>query len=241
MRLVSPGDPGSRGSGRTPARIARFQPLRRPEHLNEVTETTPCYDPLRERPSHRGVVAVTGPELRPESEESCVERARSGDVGAFEELYRRHVGRVYALCLRMCGDAPDAEELTQDAFVRAWERLGSFHGKSAFSSWLHRVAVNVVLGRFRERGRRREKVVALDEAAGLEEFVRAREGGPAGSALDLERAIAGLPAGARTVFVLFDVEGYSHRDIAEATGLAVGTCKAQLHRARQLLRKALES
>ncbi len=167
--------------------------------------------------------------------ERWVERAQDGDLGAFEELYRLHRGRVYALCLRMSGDAGEAEELTQDAFVRAWEKLDGFRGASAFSSWLHRLTVNVVLGRWRARGRHRERVVSIHDA-GLED---PQHDPKPRLALDLESAIAGLPAGARTVFVLHDVEGYRHRDIAELTGLAVGTSKTQLHRARKLLRKAL--
>ncbi len=165
-----------------------------------------------------------------------MELAQAGDLGAFEELYRLHRGRVYALCLRMSGDAREAEELTQDAFVRAWEKLDGFRGASAFSSWLHRLTVNVVLGRWRSRGRHRERVVSIADVRSLpdpQHRPRPR------LALDLESAIAALPPGARTVFVLHDVEGYRHRDIAELTGLAVGTSKTQLHRARKLLRKAL--
>ncbi len=165
-----------------------------------------------------------------------VERAQAGDVDAFEELYRQNVGRIHALCLRMTGNAREAEELTQDAFVRAWEKLGSFHGQSAFSSWLHRLAVNVVLASWRSQGRRRERVVAIDDVASFQTPALVSE---PRQAIDLERAIAGLPTGARTVFVLYDVEGYRHQEIAEMTGLAVGTCKAQLHRARRLLREAL--
>ncbi len=171
-----------------------------------------------------------------DSLERWVERAQAGEVEAFEELYHRHVGRVYALCLRMSGDAREAEELTQDAFVRAWEKLDGFQGRSAFSSWLHRLTVNVVLMRWRAKGRHRERVVSFGDVPGLGE--ERHEPKPR-LAMDLERAIATLPAGARTVFVLHDVEGHRHRDIAELTGLAVGTSKTQLHRARRLLRKAL--
>ncbi len=172
----------------------------------------------------------------PAAAERWVEKAQAGDVAAFEELYRLHVGRVHALCLRMCGDAQEAEELTQDAFVRAWEKLASFRGASAFSSWLHRLTVNVVLGSWRAKGRHRERVVAIGDVAGWSD---PRHEPTPRHGVDLERAIAGLPPGARTVFVLHDVEGYRHRDIAELTGLAVGTSKTQLHRARKLLRKAL--
>ena len=194
---------------------------------------TACYDRRRScaQPARSLVLANI-----PQSVEHCVEQAQAGDLEAFEELYRQHVGRVYALCLRMCGNAREAEELTQDAFVRAWEKLDSFHGASAFSSWLHRLTVNVVLGSWRSKGRHRERVVAIADAQ--EAVDRGHDPRPR-LALDLESAIAGLPAGARTVFVLHDIEGYRHRDFAELTGLAVGTSKTQLHRARRLLRKAL--
>ncbi|MEM7586806.1 MAG: RNA polymerase sigma factor [Acidobacteriota bacterium] len=171
----------------------------------------------------------------PTAVERLVEQARGGDLGAFEALYREHSERVYALCLRMSGNAQEAEELTQDAFVRAWEKLETFRGESAFSSWLHRLTVNVVLASWRSKGRLRDKVVSLADAEPQEEVKHPEPR----LAMDLERAIAGLPAGARTVFVLHDIEGYRHRDIAEMTGLAVGTSKTQLHRARRLLRKAL--
>lgn len=170
-----------------------------------------------------------------------VRRAQAGDESAFEALYREHVGRVYAICLRMSGDARRAEELTQDAFVRAWERLGSFRGESAFSSWLYRIAVNVVLGTRRAEGRRahRHEIAAGLATAAEREEAGAVERSP-GTRLDLERAIAELPPGARTIFVLHDVEGYRHEEIARLTGLAPGTSKAQLHRARRLLREALD-
>ena len=137
----------------------------------------------------------------------------------------------------MSADARRAEELTQDVFVRAWERLGSFRGESAFSSWLYRLAVNVVLGERRSERRRTKRVLATDEVA--THAVAAPRANPA-ARMDLERAIAGLPAGARAIFVLYEIEGYRHEEIAELTGLAPGTSKAQLHRARRLLREALE-
>jgi RNA polymerase sigma-70 factor (ECF subfamily) len=153
------------------------------------------------------------------NDEELVDRAGRGDVEAFEELYRENVGRVYLLCLRMCGDPSYAEELAQEAFVRAWQKLGSFRGASQFSTWLHRVTVNVVLGNRRSTARREARVKAVGDDLPVD--------------LTAE--------GARTVFVLHDVEGYRHREIADLTGLAVGTSKAQLHRARKLLRKALTS
>ena len=167
---------------------------------------------------------------------SLVRRAQAGDVAAFEQLYRENVDRVFALCLRLSADRGRAEELTQDAFVRAWEKLGTFEGKSAFSTWLHRLAVNVVLGERRSEKVRVARIFAVDQPEVYETAGRMPE---PGHAIDLERAIAALPPGARTAFVLHDVEGYKHEEIAAAQGWAVGTCKAQLHRARKLLREML--
>jgi RNA polymerase sigma-70 factor (ECF subfamily) len=173
--------------------------------------------------------------------ETDVERAARGDRQAFERLYRLHVDRIYSLCTRMVGDRMRAEELTQDAFVRAWEKLAQFRGESAFGTWLHRLAVNVVLNDRQTEGRRRgredDSVEDVDTVA--HGSVRAEV--PAGLTIDLERAIAGLPPGARKVFVLHDVEGYTHDEIGEILGVTAGGCKAQLHRARMLLREALNS
>ncbi len=169
-------------------------------------------------------------------ESILVRRARQGAVGAFEALYRANAGRVFALCLRMCGRRDLAEELAQEAFVRAWRNLGSFRGDSAFSTWLHRLTVNVVLGHHRSRFRREAREGPNEAIDAVAESAPASE---PGVAIDLERAIAALPNGARTVFVLHDVEGYRHEEIGRLLGVAVGTSKAQLHRARRLLREAL--
>jgi len=166
-----------------------------------------------------------------------VARAQAGDQTAFRELYREHAGRVYALCLRLTGDGRDAEERTQDVFVRLWDKLASFRGESAFSSWLHRLAVNVVLNERRTTGRRERRVAPVEDPAALER----NQGNPTeGLSIDLERAIADLPDGAREVFVLYDIEGYAHGEIAQLVGIAEGTSKAQLFRARRLLREKLE-
>ncbi len=170
------------------------------------------------------------------SELELVRQAQRGDVGAFEELFRRHQGRIYALCLRMVADPARAEDLTQEAFVRAWQKLRSFRARSAFGTWLHRLSVNVVLGELRSR-KPWESQGAPIEAS--EPGLPARRRRDPVGAVDLERAIGDLPPQARTVFVLHDVEGYKHREIASMIGLAEGTCKAHLHRARKLLRKAL--
>ena len=161
---------------------------------------------------------------------------QGGDRRAFEQLYRLHVGRVYALCLRIAADSGRAEELTQDVFVRVWEMIGSFRGESAFSSWLHRVTVNVVLVDIRSSRRRSARVFATDDLSAYD--TTETESQP-GTAVDLEAAIASLPPQARTTFVLHDIEGYRHEEIAELMGLATGTSKAQLHRARKLLKEAL--
>lgn len=179
----------------------------------------------------------TGEDRRLTAESRLAARAARGDVAAFEELYRLNVGRTYALCLRMSGNPSLAEELVQESFVRAWQKLGSFRGTSAFSTWLHRVTVNVVLGHRRSSNRRVERESGLVEETvtdGAEPLAHP------GETVDLERAIGGLPEGARTVFILHDVEGFRHREISKMTGIAVGTSKAQLHRARKLLRKALK-
>lgn len=163
-------------------------------------------------------------------------RARGGDSTAFEILYRRNVGRVYAVCLRMTANATQAEDLTQEVFVRAWQKLDLFRGDSAFSTWLHRLTVNLVLTSLRSASRYRARVVAVDD---LEPLAHEERPAAPGARVDLEAAIAKLPEGARTVFVLHDVEGYRHHEIAAMTGVATGTSKAQLHRARKLLREAL--
>lgn len=179
--------------------------------------------------------AITLGEDRRAEEARLVRRAQAGDLSAFEELYRLNVGKVYGLCLRMSAEPSLAEELTQDVFVRAWEKLGSFRGESAFSSWLYPLAVNVALSERRSRRRREGRVMSTDDLTPFEPKDRpAPEAG-----FDLERAMATLPPGARAVFVLHDVEGYHHEDIARLLGVATGTSKAQLHRARKLLREAL--
>jgi RNA polymerase sigma-70 factor (ECF subfamily) len=169
---------------------------------------------------------------------TLVERARTGDNRAFEVLYRRLVGRIYALCLRMARDAQRAEELTQDVFVRAWERLGTFRGESKFTTWLHRLAVNVVLQDGRAKGRRESRETLVEDPG--EYLKRVKEEFP-GTRMDIERAIASLPDGARRVLVLRDIHGYKYDEIAEMQGVALGTVKAQIHRARKMMKEKLES
>src|SRR5688572_17402657 len=173
----------------------------------------------------------------PNDEVSVVRQAQARDMQAFERLYRRHVGRVHAICLRMTANVTRAEEMTQKAFLTVWEKLPHFRGESAFSSWLHRIAVNTVLADFRAEDRRRQRVFGTEDPAIFETAARAPN---VGVRLDLEQAIAGLPPQARAVFVLHDVEGWRHDEIARELGVATGTSKAQLHRARKLLQEALQ-
>jgi RNA polymerase sigma-70 factor, ECF subfamily len=180
---------------------------------------------------------ATSPEtMSPTAAEPDVQLAASGDRRAFERLYRDNVSRVYAVCVRMCGNRARAEELAQDAFVRAWERLPQFRGDSAFSTWLHRLTVNVVLEAQRSERRSRARVESDDVLDSAPPVMR-REFHA--EKLDLAVAIAALPPGARAVFALHDVEGYKHEEIAEMLDITSGGSKAQLHRARRLLREAL--
>jgi RNA polymerase sigma-70 factor (ECF subfamily) len=170
-------------------------------------------------------------------EVDLVERARARDPQAFEQLYRRYVPRIHAVCLRLAADSRRAEDLTQTAFIQAWQKLPLFRGESSFLSWLHRLAVNVALMDFRSTRRREARVVGTDDPAAWETPLRPT---PSGVRLDLEAAIAALPPQARAIFVLHDVEGYTHEEIAGLMELQTGTTKAQLHRARQLLQEALQ-
>jgi RNA polymerase sigma-70 factor, ECF subfamily len=179
-------------------------------------------------------MALDGDALVASGIESDVALAAGGDGSAFERLYRTHVARIHSLTRRMLGSHV-ADEVTQDIFVRTWQKLGQFRGESAFSTWLHRLALNVVIERRRsfavQRGRMSDDPTALDLAT----VPPAR----ADLKVDFEAAIDQLPAGAREIFVLHDVEGHKHREIASMLGITAGTSKRQLHRARMLLRKHL--
>ena len=170
-------------------------------------------------------------------------RTQTADADAFEALYTEHAGRVYALCLRLTSNPVEARELTQDTFVRAWEALPSFRGDANLTTWLHRIAVNAMLMQRRSNRRRLSRVSLAEDDREDGDVVPEGSVAPAdvGSAIDLERAIAALPPGVRRAFVMHDVEGYSHEEIARMTGLAAGTLRAQLHRARQLLIQRLRS
>jgi len=159
--------------------------------------------------------------------------AAGGDAHAFGRLYHQHCGRIHSLARRMAGEE-DADELTQDVFVRAWEKLRTFRGESAFGTWLHRLAINLILARRASGAKRRSRDAgdaALETAPG--------RSAPPELRMDFEKALERLPGGARQVFVLFDVEGYRHEEIGEMLGISVGTSKSQLHRARMILREHL--
>lgn len=164
------------------------------------------------------------------------ERAAAGDAGALEALYRRHAGRVYALALRMTGDERTAEELTQDVWVRVWRKLDGYRGDAAFTTWLHRVTANLARDRGRARSRRHERERLTGDPARHDTGASPRSFEDRAA---LETAIRELPDRARHVFVLYDVEGYGHGEIAELLDIAEGTSKAHLHRARKALRREL--
>jgi RNA polymerase sigma-70 factor (ECF subfamily) len=163
-----------------------------------------------------------------------VARAAKGDVQAFERLYRTHLPRVHSLVRRMTAGR-DADELTQDVFVRVWQKLGTFRGDSAFGTWLHRLSVNVVIERFRTDTARRQRL--HDGEAIFDTIAAPMRSGDL--SMDFETALAKLPDGAREIFVLHDVEGYKHHEIATLLEISAGTSKAQLHRARMMLRRHL--
>jgi RNA polymerase sigma-70 factor (ECF subfamily) len=179
------------------------------------------------------------------SEAEAIERAKQGDAAAFEALYYLHKRRVYSLCLRMTANTAAAEDLTQEAFLQLFRKIGTFRGESAFSTWLHRMAVNVVLMQLRKKGL---PVVSLEETLESEEEAPRKEPGAedvnlAGSIdrLRLEHAIGLLPPGYRMIFLLHDIEGYEHNEIAGIVGCSIGNSKSQLHKARMKLRDLLKT
>lgn len=182
--------------------------------------------------------AAIGSAPEPVDERALVGAAVRGELGAFESLYRRHAGRVHGVIVRLVGGhGARAEDLTQEAFVRAWQALPAFRFESAFSTWLHRLAVNTALMELRRRGSRPQDD---GDNAALEHLGVADSAGQVTAlSMDLERAVATLPPRARAVLVLYDIEGWKHEQIAAELGMAVGSSKAQLHRARGLLRARL--
>jgi RNA polymerase sigma-70 factor, ECF subfamily len=195
------------------------------------------HSPKKAIASHSGSVLT---------EAEAIRLAQAGDAASFELLYQLHSRRVYALCLRMVGNPSDAEDLTQEAFLQLFRKVGTFRGESAFSTWLHRMTVNVVLMRLRKKS---IPVASLEETTEPDE----ETGGPrkdigapdlrlsgAVDRVNLERSIEKLPPGYRTVFVLHDVQGYEHNEIADIMGCSVGNSKSQLHKARTRLRELLQ-
>lgn len=178
------------------------------------------------------MVSLNKPGLTDEAD--WIARAQRSDAKAFEALYRLHVDRVYGLCLRMTGNVSEAEDCTQEAFIQAWNKLDLFRGDSAFGTWLHRIAVNSVLGRMRKSKREQDRIQVAAET-----ILSPVSEADTGELQDLADAIDRLPAGARHVFVLQAVYGYSHEETGNMLDIAVGTSKAQLHRARRLLAQQL--
>ena len=168
-------------------------------------------------------------------ERALIEQAQHSNTRAFEALYKLHIDKVYGICLRMTGNASEAEDCAQEAFIQAWNKLEKFRGDSAFSTWLHRIAVNCVLGRMRKSKREQDRIMAVTESAPLPVA-----SGDAGDMRDLSEAVGRLPQGARHVFVLHAVYGYSHDETGAMLGIAAGTSKAQLHRAKRLLAQQLQ-
>jgi RNA polymerase sigma-70 factor, ECF subfamily len=198
----------------------------------------------RNRPDDLSVAAASQPAALTEAE--AIGLAQAGDARAFEFLYDLHSRRVYALCLRMLGNPSDAEDLMQEAFLQLFRKIGTFRGESAFSTWLHRMTVNVVLMRLRKKAL---PVASLEETTEPDEETggpRKDVGAPdlrlsgAVDRVNLERSIDKLPPGYRTVFVLHDVQGYEHNEIAGIMGCSVGNSKSQLHKARTKLRDLLQ-
>ena len=167
-------------------------------------------------------------------EATWIGQAQRSDGRAFEALYRLHVDKIYGLCLRMTGTVSEAEDCTQDAFIQAWNKLGKFRGDSAFATWLHRIAVNTVLGRMRKSKREQDRIDVVADTAPAP-----LASDDSGELRDLSEAINRLPAGARHVFVLLAEYGYSHDEAGRMLGIATGTSKAQMHRARRLLSQQL--
>ncbi len=168
-------------------------------------------------------------------EATLIRQAQRSDQRAFEALYRLHIDKVYGICLRMTGNVSEAEDCAQDAFIRAWHKLDKFRSDSAFSTWLHRIAVNCVLGRMRKSKRERDRIMVVAENARP-----TATSGENGELRDLSGAVDRLPRGARNVFILHAVYGYSHDETGEMLGIATGTSKAQLHRAKRLLVQQLK-
>lgn len=195
-------------------------------------------------PKNKGTEEVTVAEIEVEAKEpsdyELAQRSAGGDTSAFEVLYRKHYRRVYALCLRMMSNPVEAEDMTQEVFLQLFNKIGMFRGESAFTTWLHRMTVNQVLMHFRKKSTRSE--LLTDEGETPVQIVKGTENPgtmPIIDRISLERALKQLPPGYRTVFVLHDIEGYEHYEISNMLGIAEGTSKSQLHKARLKLRQLI--
>ena len=210
-----------------------------------TTETLdyPIWQNVGKNNSEKAEVAKTEVLVDPSSSSDLklAQSATEGNMAAFEELYNRHHRRVYSLCLRMLQNTAEAEDLTQEVFIQLYRKIGSFRGDSAFTTWLHRMTVNQVLMHFRKRTVKFEKTTEEGETpvqivVGTENQAKM----PIVDKIALENAIAQLPNGYKNVFVLHDVEGYEHEEVAKILGCSVGTSKSQLHKARLKMRKLLQ-
>ena len=197
------------------------------------------------RPQKGNLTGAKRPQGEKLTEAEAIERAKQGDEAAFKVLYDLHKRRVYSLCLRMTANTAEAEDLTQEAFLQLFRKIATFRGESAFSTWLHRMSVNVVLMRLRKKGL---SLVPIEDPIETEEETPKKELGAADASLagsidrlNLDRAIQALPPGYRTIFVLHDVEGYEHNEIADLVGCSIGNSKSQLHKARMKLRELLKT
>ncbi len=171
-----------------------------------------------------------------QQDEAIVARCRAGDLSAFEELYRQHATRLFNLAYRMIGQAEDAEDLLQEIFLTAFRKLETFKGESALGTWLYRLGMNLCLDRLRSKASRQQQVT--DELDDSVSYRRTDSVSPV-SRIDLERAIAALPEGSRAAFLLHDVEGFDHREVGQILGIAEGTSKSQVHKARLRIRSFL--
>jgi len=187
-----------------------------------------------DRSDYSQMMAISGTDVFTD-ESALIKQAQRSSAQAFEALYRLHIDRVYGICLRMTGDVSEAEDCAQEAFIQAWNKLEKFRGDSAFSTWLHRIAVNSVLGRMRKSKREQDRIMAVAQSA--PPTVATSD---MGDMRDLSEAVDRLPQGARHVFVLHAVYGYSHDETGDMLGIAAGTSKAQLHRAKRLLAQQLK-
>jgi RNA polymerase sigma-70 factor (ECF subfamily) len=196
--------------------------------------------PIWQKAEAESAMTATEKALTHMSDHALTQRAAGGDLAAFEVLYERHNRRVYSLCLRMTQNVAEAEDLAQEAFIQLFRKIGSFRGESAFTTWLHRLTVNQVLMHFRKKGVRLEQTT--DDGETPVQVVAGTQNPnsmPVVDRIALDRAISQLPPGYRTVFVLHDVEGHEHEEIARMLGCSVGTSKSQLHKARMKLRGLL--